>query len=228
VPADRSGLLAIVAGIGTTLAPWGLAFIASSVADKRVPEHELRYERADVLVGAVLTGVIGVFIVVACAATLHVQGRSVTEAADAARALEPVAGSLASTLFAAGLLGAALLAASVVPLSTAYSVAEAVGHEGRLDDGWRDAPVFYGTYVAMIALGAALVLIPGAPLIRILYLTQALNAILLLPVLWVLRRLASDPTLMGRHALSRPGRLVTGVILLALIACVSALGWLSL
>lgn len=227
VPSDRSGVLAIIAGIGTTLAPWGLAFIASSVADKRVPEHELRYERVDVLVGAVLTGIIGVFVVVACAATLHAQGRSVTEAADAARALEPVAGDLASALFAAGLLGAALLAASVVPLSTAYSVSEAVGHEGRLDDGWREAPVFYGAYAATITVAAALVLIPGAPLIRILYLTQALNAILLLPVLWVLRRLVADVDLMGRHALSRSGRVTTGLILLALTACVAALGWLS-
>ena len=113
-------------------------------------EDELRYERVDVLVGAVLTGVIGVFIVVACAATLHAEGRTVEDAADAAAALEPLAGHLASALFAAGLLGAALLAASVVPLSTAYSVSEAVGHEGRLDDHWRDARVFYGTYIAVI------------------------------------------------------------------------------
>jgi NRAMP (natural resistance-associated macrophage protein)-like metal ion transporter len=125
LPGDRAGVLAVVAAIGTTLAPWGLAFIASYAADKRLPEDELRYERIDVLVGAVLTGVIGVFVVVACAATLHAQGRSIDDARDAAVALEPVAGHLASALFAAGLLGAALLAASVVPLSSAYSVSEA-------------------------------------------------------------------------------------------------------
>ena len=113
-------MLAIVAGIGTTLAPWGLAFITSYAADKRVPIDELRYERVDVVVGAVLTGVIGLFIVVACAATLHAQGRGIADASDAAAALKPFAGNLASALFAVGLLGAALLAASVVPLSTAY------------------------------------------------------------------------------------------------------------
>jgi NRAMP (natural resistance-associated macrophage protein)-like metal ion transporter len=227
-PGDRAGVLAVVAGIGTTLAPWGLAFIGSYAADKRVPEEELRYERVDVLVGALLTGVIGVFIVVACAATLHAQGRHIVDAGDAAAALEPLAGHLASALFAAGLLGAALLAASVVPLSTAYSVSEAVGHEGRLDDHWRDARVFYATYVAVAAVGAALVLIPGAPLMRILYLTQALNAVLLIPVLWVMRRIAADRGLMGRHALTGAGRVLTGAVLVALTLCVAALGWLSL
>lgn len=228
IPGDRAGLLAIVAGIGTTLAPWGLAFIASYAADKRVGEDELRYERVDVVVGAVLTGVIGVFIVVACAATLHAHGREITDAADAAGALEPLAGSLATALFGAGLLGAALLAASVVPLSTAYSVSEACGHEGRLDDHWRDARVFYASYAGITMIAAGLVLIPGAPLVSILYLTQALNAVLLLPVLWIMRRLAADRDLMGRHALSGGGRVLTGAVLAGLALCVAALGWLSI
>ena len=227
VPGNQAGLLAIVAAVGTTLAPWGLAFITSYAADKRVPVSELRYERIDVLVGAVLTGVIGLFIVVACAATLHAQGRAIVDASDAASALEPLAGHLASTLFAAGLLGAALLAASVVPLSTAYSVSEACGHDGRLDDRFADARVFYLSYAATIALAAGLVLIPGAPLLRILYLTQALNAVLLLPVLWVMRRLVADRSLMGAHALSGAGRATTGVVLILLAGCVGALGWLS-
>jgi Mn2+/Fe2+ NRAMP family transporter len=228
VPGSQAGLLAIVAAIGTTLAPWGLAFIASYAADKRVSVSELRYERIDVLVGAVLTGVIGLFIVVACAATLHAQGREIVDASDAGSALEPLAGHLASTLFAVGLLGAALLAASVVPLSTAYSVSEACGHGGRLDDRFADARVFYLSYAGTITLGAGLVLIPGAPLVRILYLTQALNAILLLPVLWVMRRLVADRSLMGTHALSGAGRATTGVVLILLAACIGALAWLSL
>jgi Mn2+/Fe2+ NRAMP family transporter len=181
-----------------------------------------------VIVGALLTGVIGVFVVVACAATLHVDGRSVEDAADAAAALEPLAGNLASTLFAAGLLGAALLAASVVPLSTAYSVSEAVGHTGRLDDHWREARVFYATYIALAAAAAAIVLIPGAPLISILYLSQALNAVLLLPVLWIMRRIAADRSVMGDHALSTSGRILTGAVLLALAGCIAALAWLSI
>jgi Mn2+/Fe2+ NRAMP family transporter len=127
-----------------------------------------------------------------------------------------------------GLLGAALLAAAVVPLATAYSVSEAVGHEGRLDDGWHDARVFYASYIAVAAAGAGLVLIPGAPLIRILYLSQALNAILLVPVLWAIRRLASDASLMGDEALSRGDRLATGVVLAAIAIAVAALGVLTL
>jgi Mn2+/Fe2+ NRAMP family transporter len=185
---------------------------------------ELRYERADVVVGSLLTGVIGVFVVVACAATIH--GHPIDDARDAAAALEPVAGSLASLLFGAGLLGAALPAASVVPLSTAYSVSEAAGHGGRLDDGWRQAPVFHATYVAVVAFAAGLVLIPGAPLVRILYLTQALNAILLLPVLWVIRRLL-DRELMGAHALSRRGAVTTAAVFAAIAGCVIALAWFS-
>src|SRR5262249_38823448 len=150
------------------------------------------------------------------------------DAGDAAAALRPLAGHLAATLFGAGLLGAALLAASVVPLSTAYSVSEALGSEGRLDDGWRQAPVFYGAYVLTPALAAAIVLIPGAPLVRILYLTQALNAVLLLPVLLVIRRIASDESLMGRYALSRSGSVLTAATFAGIAACVAALAWLSL
>ncbi len=124
-------MLVAVATVGTTLAPWGLAFIQSYAVDKRLRVKDLRYERVDVIVGAVLTGVIGLFVVVACAATLHAAGIEVDEARDAAQALEPLAGSLAATLFGLGFLGAALLAAAIVPLSTAYSVAEAFGRRAR-------------------------------------------------------------------------------------------------
>ena len=98
-----------------------------------------------------MTGIIGFFVVVACAATLHRSGQTIEDASDAAAALEPVAGHLAALLFGAGLLGAALLAASVLPLATAYSVGEALGVEAALDDRIRDAPVFYGTYGLVVA-----------------------------------------------------------------------------
>ena len=127
IPLTRDAVLLAVATVGTTLAPWGLAFIQSYAVDKKIRVADLRYERVDVVVGALLTGVIGLFIVVACAATLHPHGIKIDEARDAARALEPLAGSLAATLFGLGFLGAALLAAAIVPLSTAYSVSEAVG-----------------------------------------------------------------------------------------------------
>jgi Mn2+/Fe2+ NRAMP family transporter len=118
MPLTRDAVLVAVATLGTTLAPWGLAFIQSYAVDKRLTVEDLRYERVDVIVGAVLTGVIGLFIVVACAATLHVNAITINDASDAAGALEPLAGHLAATLFGLGFLGAALLAACIVPLST--------------------------------------------------------------------------------------------------------------
>ena len=144
------------------------------------------------------------------------------------RALKAGGGLALLAVVGPGLLGAALLAASVVPLSTAYSVAEAAGHPGRLDDGWREARLVYATYIAVAAVAAAIVLIPGAPPVRILYLTQALNAVLLLPVLWAIRRIASDRERLGRHALSRAGAVLTGVTFAAIAASVIALGRLSL
>jgi Mn2+/Fe2+ NRAMP family transporter len=184
-------------------------------------------ERVDVVAGAVMTGVIGVFIVVACAATLHADGRSIEDASDAARALEPLAGELAATLFGAGLLGAALLAASILPLSTAYSVTEALGMEGSLDDPWRESPLFHGTYVVIVVVAAGAVLLPGAPLVPILFVTQALNAILLLPLLVFIRGLSLDRDLMGRYALGPAGAALTAVAIAALAACVAALGVLT-
>jgi NRAMP (natural resistance-associated macrophage protein)-like metal ion transporter len=224
----RTEVLVITATIGTTIAPWGLAFIQSYAVDKRLRPQDLGLERVDVVTGAVLTGVIGFFVVVACAATLHVSGQSIEDARDAAIALEPLAGAWSARLFGAGLLGAALLAVAVVPLATAYSVAEMFGTESRLDDRVGEARVFYGTYLGTMAIGATIVLIPSVPLVPVLYLTQALNAILLVPLLFVLNRLSSDPELMGEHVNSGGVRILAWLATATLIVCVSALGIVSL
>ena len=160
------------------------------------------------IVGALLTGVIGLFVVIACAATLHVQGIEINDARDAARALEPLAGATAATLFGLGFLGAALLAAAIVPLSTAYSVSETFGRKADIDDSFEEARIFYLSFGAVVAFAAILVLIPGAPLIPILFLSQALNAVLLLVLLPFMRSLGQDRELMGEHALGprRPHR----------------------
>jgi NRAMP (natural resistance-associated macrophage protein)-like metal ion transporter len=205
LPLTREAVLLATATVGTTLAPWGLAFIQSYAVDKRLSVADLGLERIDVVVGAVMTGVIGFFVVVSCAATLHVSGRSIEDAGDAAVALEPLAGKAASTLFGVGLLGAALLAASILPLSTAYSVSEAFGREAALDDRVRDAPLFYGTYAAVVLAAVAVVLVPEAPLVPILYLTQALNAVLLLPLITLMLGIARDSDLMGEHTSGRAG-----------------------
>ena len=168
----------IIVKVGTTLAPWGLAFIQSYAVDKRLTVKDLRFERVDVIVGALLTGIIGLFVVVACAATLHASGIEVDDARDAAAALEPLAGSAASTLFGLGFLGASLLAAAIVPLSTAYSISETLDRKADLDDSFAQARVFYLGFAAVVTLAAVLVLIPGVPLIKVLFLSQALNAAL--------------------------------------------------
>jgi len=227
-PGSRRATLDAVGTLGTTLAPWGLAFIQSYAVDKRLAVRDLGYERVDVITGAVLTGVIGLFVVVACAATLHVDGRHINDASDAAAALQPLAGDAAKTLFGLGLVGAALLAAAVVPLSTAYSVAEAFGRRSDLNDRFREAPVFYSAYGVSTGVAIVIVLIPGAPLVRILFLTQVLNAILLLAILPFLRRLARDPELMGSHRLGRFDSVVTAVTIGLIAASVVALAVLSL
>ena len=227
IPLNRDALLVAVATLGTTLAPWGLAFIQSYAVDKKLQVKDLRYERADVIVGAVLTGVIGFFVVVACAATLHVEGIDINDASDAARALEPLAGSAAATLFGLGFLGAALLAAAIVPLSTAYSISESLGRRADLDDSFREEPTFYLSFAAITVVAAVLVLIPGAPLIQILFLSQALNAVLLLVLLPFIRRLAGDRELMGDNALGRFDRASTAIALALVAISVVALGVLA-
>ena len=224
----RADVLVITATIGTTIAPWGLAFIQSYAVDKRLRPQDLSLERIDVVAGAVLTGVIGFFVVIACAATLHATGRSIEDARDAAVALEPLAGAWSARLFGAGLLGAALLAVAIVPLSTAYSVAETFGTESRLDDSFREARIFYATYLGTMAVAAGIVLIPSVPLVPVLYLSQALNAILLVPLLIVLNRLSGDTKLMGEHASTPAVRVLAWSATLVLLACVLALGFVSL
>ncbi len=228
LPSTRHGILVVVATLGTTLAPWGLAFIQSYAVDKRLKVKDLGYERVDVVSGALLTGIIGVFIVVACAATLHVNGRHIHEASDAAVALRPLAGSSAQTLFGLGLVGAGLLAAAIVPLSTAYSVAESFGRRCDLNDSFRQSPLFYGAYGVSILLAISIVLIPGAPLIPILFLSQALNAVLLLAILPFLRALARDGELMGAHRLGRLDSFLTVVVIALVAVSVVALGVLSI
>jgi Mn2+/Fe2+ NRAMP family transporter len=228
LPLERHALLVATATLGTTLAPWGLAFIQSYAVDKRLGRQDLRFERIDVVGGAVMTGVIGFFVVVACAATLHANGQSIDDASDAAAALRPLAGGLASTLFAVGLFGAAILAAAVLPLSTAYSVSEALGREAHVEARMQSEPVFYGVYFAIVSLGALVVLVPGVPLVPILFLTQALNAVLLLPLLVVIILLVRDRTLMGEDASGTAHTFLAAALTALVAACAVTLAVLAL
>ncbi|MFN8089613.1 MAG: divalent metal cation transporter [Mycobacterium sp.] len=224
MPFTSSAVVIVTATLGTTLAPWGLSFMQSYVVDKKLRTEDLRFVRVDVFTGAVLTGVIGLFVAVACAATLHRDGRSVADAVDAAVALQPIAGSAASTLFGVGLIGAAFLAASILPLSTAYSVCEYAGTESAVDDRFGEAKLFYVTFGLVTLVAAIIVLVPDAPLVTILIATQVLNAVLLVPLLFAMMGIGRDRNLMGQFAIGRAGLVVYGVTTALVVSCVVALG----
>jgi Mn2+/Fe2+ NRAMP family transporter len=185
--------------IGTTIAPWMQFYIQSSVVEKGVKPKELRFSQVDVVLGSFVTDIVAFFIVVACGATLYVHHVSVTDAGQAAAALEPLAGKYASILFAIGLLNASLFAASVLPLSTSYTVCEAFGFESGVDKQFREAPIFYGLYLAIIVLGAFPVLLPNAPLLTMIFWSQVISGMLLPVVVIAMLILVNDKTLMGKH-----------------------------
>jgi Mn2+/Fe2+ NRAMP family transporter len=190
-------IFAVLATIGTTITPWGIVYMQASVADKGVELERYRFTRLDVMFGAAWGNVVSAFIVISTAATLFIYGINVETAEQAAMALEPLAGAGARYLFTTGLLGASLLAASVLPLSTAYAICEAFGWERGLDHRSREAPLFYGLYVGIIVLSVIVVLIPGIPLFPIMWLSQAVNAILLPVLLVLVLKLVNSRRVMG-------------------------------
>jgi len=192
-------LFTFIAIIGTTISPYMQVYIQSSVVDKGVRAENYLLTRADVWLGTVFAILIVFFIVISTAATLNVQGEHVESAAHAARALRPLAGAYAETLFAIGLFGASMLAAGVVPLATAYSITEAFGFEKGVSSTFREAPIFLGVFTFLVALGALIAILPGLPLIRVLLVTQVINGILLPVILIAVLRLVNNRELMGRH-----------------------------
>ena len=197
---DQSYLYMTIGIIGATIAPWMQFYLQSSIVEKGIEARQYKASRIDVIVGSIFTDVVAWFIVVACAATLFAHGvRNIDAASDAADAMKPLAGQYAFILFAAGLFNASLFAASILPLSTAYTVCEGLGVESGLDKGFRDAPFFYWFYTLLLGLGAAVVLIPNFPLVKITILSQVLNGILLPVILVFMLRLINRRELMGEH-----------------------------
>ena len=193
-----------IATIGTTIAPWMQFYQQSSVAEKAIDLKQYRYEILDTYIGSFLTNFVSFFIVVACASTLFVAGVRVNTAAEAAGALAPLAGRYASILFAVGLINASIMAAGVLPLSTAYSVAEAFGWESGVGKSFREAPLFYGLYTALIVLGAGTIMfVPESKLIGIMLFSQAANGVLLPLILVLMLKLINDKSLMGEYVNSR-------------------------
>lgn len=189
----------LVGLVGTTIAPWMQFYLQASVVEKGIRKDRYWVTRWDVIVGCTVTGIVAFFLIVACAVTLNAHGVVIRDAADAARSLEPLAGHYATLLFAFGLLNASIFAAAILPLSTVYYVCEAFGWEAGVDKKWGEAKAFYGIYTAMIALGAALVLLPDFPLVRVMFLSQVANGVALPFVLIFILVLVNRRSLMGDH-----------------------------
>jgi len=223
LPLNQAGWLAIAATLGTTLAPWGLAFIQSYAVDKKIKVSDLRLERIDVIIGSILTGVIGLAIAVACAATLHPAGIHVNDARDVAISLQPLAGSFATVLFGVGLLGASLLAAAIVPLATAYSIAEGIGAPASLDLDAHHFQLFYAAFIGLTVAAVSVVSLPDVPLIPLMYASQVVNAVLLPLHAIALQLLASDPKIMGESKSGKITLVVGWFGVVMIVACIGAL-----
>ncbi len=196
-------LVMLVGVVGTTIAPWMQFYLQSAVVEKRITVKEYGYTRADVLIGSLMTDVVAWFIIVACGATIYAHHLHIETAKDAALALRPLAGAYAAGLFAFGLINASLFSASILPLATSYYVCEALGYEAGINRTAREAPVFYGLYVALIVGACIVVLLPGAPLLQIMFLSQVANGVLLPFILIFMLLLINSHELMGAYRNSR-------------------------
>jgi Mn2+/Fe2+ NRAMP family transporter len=223
---DPEYVFLLVGLIGTTITPYMQLFQQSSIVERGASRRHYGSERTDAYVGVGFSNLMSIFMIMATAATLHRSGRTHIEtAADAARALEPVAGLAAGWLFAVGLLGASMLAAAVLPLATAYALGEAFGFRTGVNLDFRRAGTFFGLFTVLIIIGVAAALVPGLPVIRWLVGIQVLNGLLLPVILFFVFRLANDAVLMGDLKNTRLQNIVTwGTFGLVTTAIVAMLG----
>lgn len=212
--------LAMIIGIvGTTIAPWMQFYMQSSVIEKGLKKENFKFVLVDILIGCIATVVVAFFIIVSCAATLNVHGIQINEAKDAAYALVPLAGNLASIVFAFGLFIASIFSATILPLATAFYVCEAFGFEAGIDKKWKEAPEFYILYTGILFIAVVIIFIPNIPLIHIIYLSQVLNGLLLPIVLIAMMLLVNNKKIMGEYT-NTPAKNIIGwaavIILIAL------------
>jgi len=216
---DSAYVIMLVALVGTTIAPWMQFYQQAAVVEKNVRVEDYTLSRIDTIVGGVVVIVVAIFIVVVTSTNLHSHGAEIETAADAARALTPIAGRYAGYLFAFGLLNASVFAASILPLSTSYTICEGFGWESGVDKRFDEARQFYILYTVLIAVGAAFVLLPDISYIGIMYVSQIVNGILLPVVLVFMLILINDKRIMGRHTNS----LFYNIVCIALSVTVAVL-----
>jgi NRAMP (natural resistance-associated macrophage protein)-like metal ion transporter len=194
----NAGSIAMIIGlVGTTIAPWMLFYMQSSVIEKGLKMKNFKYTLIDIIVGCIATVAVAFFIVVACASTLHQNGIHIEKAQDAALALKPLAGVLASAVFGFGLFIASIFSATILPLATSFYVCEAFGFEAGIDKKWEEAPEFYVLYTSILTIASIIILMPNAPLISISLWSQVLNGILLPVVLICMMLLVNNKRIMG-------------------------------
>ncbi|HZQ23664.1 MAG TPA: Nramp family divalent metal transporter [Terriglobales bacterium] len=222
----QSYLYMAIGVVGTTIAPWMQFYLQSSIVEKGVTRRQYKASQIDVVTGCIFTDVVAWFIIVACAATLYVHGfHNISDAKDAAQALRPLAGDYAYILFAMGLFNASLFAASILPLSTAYTVCEGLGFESGVGKGFSEAPVFYWLYTILIVAGAGVILTPNLPLIQISILSQVINGIAIPFVLIFMLLLVNKKELMGEFTNSRFYNVVAWVTTAVMIVLSLAYVW---
>ncbi len=197
---DKSYLVLLVGVIGTTITPWMQFYLQSSIVEKGVKIKNYKYSKWDVIIGSITTNIVAFFIIVTCAAVLFTNGVTVSSAADAARALQPIAGQYASMLFAFGLFGAAIFGAFILPLSTSYYVCEAFGWESGVNKKFKEAKQFYWLVTLILFVSAAIILFPKIHLIKIMLTSQVINGIILPFILITILLLVNNKKLMGEYA----------------------------
>lgn len=222
---DSAYVMTLIGIIGTTIAPWMQFYQQSAVVEKGITADQYSFSRIDVIFGCVMAIVVAFFMMVACASTIHVQGLKIETAADAAMALKPLVGQHASALFAFGLFNASLFGACILPLSTAFYICEGMGWESGVDKDFEQAPQFFWLFTAIIVISAGLILIPDAPLIRIMFLSQVLNGAVLPFVLIFMLLLINDSNLMGNYRNGPIFNVIawTTVVIVALLTVVMTL-----
>jgi len=200
---NKEYLTIVIGIIGTTIAPWMQFYMQSAVIEKGLKITEYKYTLADLIIGSLITVTVAFFIIIACASTLHENGIKIEEAKDAAMALKPIAGDLASITFAFGLFIASIFSATILPVATAFYVCEAFGFEAGIDKKWKEAPQFYWLFTAIIVIGAAIILMPNAPLILITLWSQVANGVLLPVVLICMILIVNNKEVMGKYVNNR-------------------------
>jgi Mn2+/Fe2+ NRAMP family transporter len=224
---DKEYISTVLGLVGTTVAPWMQFYMQSSVIEKGIKIGDYKFTVWDVVLGCIATIVVAFFIIVSCAATLHVNGVRIEEAKDAAMSLKPFAGALASEVFAFGLFVASVFSAAILPLATAFYVCEAFGFEAGIDKKFGEAPQFYILFTLIILIAVTIILLPNAPLIAITIWTQVLNAILLPIVLICMMIIVNKKEIMEQYTNNRFQNAIgwsTSIILILLSGLLLVLG----